>query len=406
MSATGITVAVVGLGFGQDFVPLYLRHPQVAGVVLVEPDEERRREAAARFGLDAGYSGLDDALGDPKVDAVHILAPVFLHADMVVAALEAGKHVACAVPMATTLDDIDRIIAAAERSGLTYMMMETAVFAREYFAVRDMHSAGELGALTLYRGFHVQNLDGYPPYWQGFPPMHYVTHALAPILALLGTSVLSVSCRGAGRLTAERRAGGFENPFPAEVGLFALRDSDVVADVTMSFFQTARSAIEGFSLYGERRGVEWAPAYGGPLTVYDMSGPERGERGNRVDVAQLHPAGRTETLPESLRPFVQPTRARFSATGDPVRVEAYHGGSHPHLVHEFVSAVIERRPSVIGPREAATWTAPGICAHLSALRGGAAVPVPQYLAVREPDPLCGNRSRLPHSGSGSRGRTP
>lgn len=375
---SGITVAVVGLGFGRDFVPLYLRHPEVDDVVLVEPDAERRRDAALNFGLGDGYAELDDALADPAIDAVHILAPVFLHADMAVASLEAGKHVACAVPMATSLADIDRIIAAAEVSGLTYMMMETAVFAREFFAVRDMHRAGELGALTLYRGFHIQNLDGFPRYWQGYPPMHYVTHALAPVLALLGTSVMAVRCQGTGRLTPERMAGGFVNPFPAETGLFTLRGNDLVADITMSFFQTARSPIEGFSLYGEKRGVEWAAAYGDPLTIYDMTAPEPGERGNSVAVRRLEPPDQVESLPEPLREFTQPTTTRFAAGADPVRVEAYHGGSHPHLVHEFVSAVVENRPPVVGPREAAAWTAPGICAHLSALGGGGAMAVPHY----------------------------
>jgi predicted dehydrogenase len=114
--------------------------------------------------------------------------------------------------MATTLEYIERILEAQRASGTSYMMMETTVYAREYFALQAMYAAGELGELTLYRGFHIQNLDGFPTYWQGYPPMHYVTHALSPILALLGTSVESVTCHGAGRLAEHRRTGGFDNP--------------------------------------------------------------------------------------------------------------------------------------------------------------------------------------------------
>lgn len=80
-----ITVAVVGLGFGEEFVPIYLSHPEVARVVLVEPDAARQCTVAERYGL------------SDTVDAVHVLAPVAMHADMSVAALEAGKHVASAV---------------------------------------------------------------------------------------------------------------------------------------------------------------------------------------------------------------------------------------------------------------------------------------------------------------------
>lgn len=374
----GLTVAVVGLGFGALFTPIYLSHPDVCRVVLVDPDRERREQVARSFGIDPGVSELHEALAHDDVDAVHILTPVFLHADMVVTALEAGKHVACAVPMATSLEDIDRIIRAQRASGRNYMMMETSVYAREYFAVEDMKRAGEFGALTLYRGYHVQNLDGFPTYWQGYPPMHYITHALAPILALEGTTVANVSARGAGRLPDHRRAGGFDNPFPAEVGLFTLRRSDVLVDITMAFFQTARGYVEGFSLYGENRGVEWPADNVGPLMVFDMTAPPAGGRGNVVHVSEHESADRPEQLPEELRGFVQSSDVLLPGMTEPVHVAAHHGGSHPFLVHEFVRSIVEGRPPFIDVRRAAAWTAPGICAHLSAMDGGRLVDVPDY----------------------------
>ncbi|MBN9188552.1 Gfo/Idh/MocA family protein [Microbacterium sp.] len=380
MSGRGLTVAVVGLGFGSDFVPIYLSHPLVDSVVLVDADAARREALAAAYAIDAGYGDLDAALADPAVDAVHILTPVFLHAEMVLAALAAGKHVACAVPMATSLEDIDRIVDAQRASGRTYMMMETTVFAREYFAVRDMVSAGLFGELTLYRGFHIQNLDGFPAYWQGYPPMHYLTHALAPILALLDTSVESVAARGAGRLAEHRRAGGFDNPFPAEVGLFSLRGSDVLVDITMAFSQTARSYVEGFSLYGEHRGVEWPIDNEGPLTVFDMSGPPPGGRGNSVEAASFTAPDATDALPEGLRGFVRPSEVLLAGMAAPVSVGAHHGGSHPFLVHEFISSIAEGREPLVGALRAAAWTAPGVCAHESALRGGERIEVPDYLS--------------------------
>lgn len=378
VSGAGLVVAVAGLGFGAEFVPIYLSHPDVAKVVLVEPDRERRGAVAERYRLSAGYGDITDALADPGIDAVHVFAPVHTHADLSVAALEAGKHVACAVPMATTLEDLDRIIAAQEASGRNYMMMETTVFAREYLAVEEMHRAGELGALTLYRGYHIQNLDGFPTYWQGFPPMHYVTHALSPILALLDTTVASVQAQGAGLLAEHRRTGGFDNPFPTEMGLFRLRDSDVLADVQMSFSQTARSYIEGFSIYGDRRGVEWPIDNEGELTVFDMSGPAAGRRGNRVVTSSFAAPDRPERLPEPLRPFVRPTAVRLPGMPAEVGVGADHGGSHPFLVDEFVRSVVDGRPPLVDARRAAAWTAPGICAHASALAEGATVKVPDY----------------------------
>lgn len=378
MSDDRLTVAVVGLGFGQEFVPIYLSHPDVRSVVLVEPDAARRQQIAARFGLPDGYAGLAEALADPDIDAVHILAPVFLHADLAVAALDAGKHVACAVPMATTLADVDRIIAAQLRSGTTYMMMETTVFAREYLLVEQLHRDGAFGDLTLYRGYHMQNLQGFPLYWQGFPPMHYVTHALSPILSLLDTSVATVQCQGAGRLADENAAGGFGNPYPTEVGLFRLRNSDVLADITLSFFQTARSYIEGFSLYGDRGGVEWPSDNEGPLTFFDMFPPGDGQRGNRVERRAVAAPDFPERLPAQLARFVRQSRVQLPGMPAPVEIDAHHGGSHPYLVNEFVRSIVERRAPLIDARRAATWTAPGIGAHQSAMRGGEQVAVPDY----------------------------
>ncbi|MGH3098037.1 MAG: Gfo/Idh/MocA family protein [Streptosporangiales bacterium] len=376
--SSGITVAVVGLNFGEEFVPIYMSHPNVADVVLVEPDAERRHAIAQRYGLADGHADLTDALADASVDAVHVLAPVYLHADMVVAALRAGKHVASAVPMATTLDDCDRVIAAQQESGRNYMMMETTVFAREYLHVEEMVKRGDFGALTLYRGFHIQNLDGFPVYWQGYPPMHYITHALSPVLALLGTGVETVRCMGAGTLASARDLGGFDNPYPTEVGLFTLRDSDVLADITMSLFQTARSYVEGFALYGEHVGVEWPRDNEGPLTFHHMSGPAEGHRGNQVATREVEPADMLERLPEPLRVFTRPGEVQLPGMAAPAPLPAHHGGSHPFLAHEFVSSIVENRAPFIDAHTAARWTAPGICAHQSALSGGTVVKVPMY----------------------------
>lgn len=375
---SGITIAVAGLGFGQDFVPIYLSHPQVDNVVLVEPDEDRRRHVAQQYQLDPGHADLDQALSDDRVDAVHILAPVFLHADMVTTALAAGKHVASAVPMATTLEDLDRIIAAQQACRRHYMMMETTVFAREYRYVHQLLQDDAFGPLTLYRGYHIQNLDGYPRYWQGYPPMHYITHALSPILSLLNTHATSVQAHGAGTLTHDRATGGFHNTYPTEVGLFTLADTDVIANITMSFFQTARSYIEGFSLYGERLGIEWPDDNDGPLTRHDMTRPAPGKRGNQVQVSFVEPPDTPDSLPAPLRQFVRPTTVQLPGMPAPVQVGAAHGGSHPYLVHEFVTSITDNRAPLIDATTAARWTAPGICAHQSALHNGEPVTIPTY----------------------------
>ncbi len=289
---------------------------------------------------------------------------------------------ACAVPMGLENDELAAVVDAERVSGKRYMMMETSVYGREYRYVARLLQEGRLGTLTAYRGFHIQNLDGYPAYWQGYPPMKYLTHALSPLLALTGATVRDVVCYGSSRLTTDR-LGPFGNPFPVEVGLFRLSGSDVIGEITMSFFQTARTYTEGFAVYGDAMSIEWPNEVDGPLTVHELlpldpDQPDAGLRGRRSQTSRVEPADETDELPEQLRRFVRPYVLEAAAGGPAITKLAEHGGSHPFLVHEFISALVEDRPAAIDAPTAAAWTAPGIVAHASALAHGERVPVPAY----------------------------
>jgi predicted dehydrogenase len=371
----GLHIGIVGLRFGAEFLPIYQRHPSVARVSIADTDEARLEQIGDTFGVDRRHGSLEALLADPDVDAVHVATPVAWHARQAVAVLQAGKHCACAVPMATSIDDLWAIIHAQESTGRQYMMMETTVFSREYLFVKQLLDRGQLGDLTYYRGFHMQDLDGFPSYWEGYPPMHYITHALSPALALANTTTQSVRCLGSGQLT-DARQGGYGNPFPLEAGLFRLREHPMAVDITMSFFQTARAYTEGFAVYGTRTGVEWPTAEGGPLLVHEMGPVRSNGRGRAVSVTEVDAPDRADLLPDEIAPFTRPVDLA-TGQGDVV-VGAAHGGSHPHLVHEFVSSIDEGRPTRVDGRVAAAWSAPGICAHQSALVGGAAVDVPDF----------------------------
>ena len=126
--------------------------------------------------------------------------------------------------------------------------------------------------------------------------------------------------------------------------------------------------------------MEWPIDNEGPLTVFDMSGPPPGGRGNSVEAASFTAPDATDALPEGLRGFVRPSEVLLAGMAAPVSVGAHHGGSHPFLVHEFISSIAEGREPLVGALRAAAWTAPGVCAHESALRGGERIEVPDYLS--------------------------
>ena len=83
---------------------------------------------------------------------MHINSPIPDHAWMSIEALRAGKHVMCTVPMATTIDDCEKICQLVADTGLKYMMAETVVYSREFLFISDMYRRGEFGRIQYHAG--------------------------------------------------------------------------------------------------------------------------------------------------------------------------------------------------------------------------------------------------------------
>ena len=356
-----LKVAVVGLGFGAEFIPIYQRHPDAELWAICQRNEENLNTIGDQFGVERRYTSFDALLKEPDVDAVHINTPIAVHGKMSLASLNAGKHTACTVPMATTVDECLKIIEARERSGKVYMMMETAIFTREYLYAKELVDSGKLGKIQFLRGSHQQNmgLPGWPSYWYGFPPMHYATHAVSPLLAISNTRAESVVCFGSGRIKEEFIAH-YGAPFAVESTLVKLRDSDLACEVTRSLFNTIRQYRESFDVYGTDGSFEWEQLMGEGPVIY--SGYEDADRVEVPDYGHL--------LPREIAAFTQAGVYDEKHEHTSFIQGGGHGGSHPHLVHEFVRSVVEERESIADARPAANWTMTGICAHESAMQGG------------------------------------
>ncbi len=84
----------------------------------------------------------------------------------------------CTVPMATSLEECNPIVDLVEQTGLRYMMAETVVYSREFLFVKQLADSGSLGKIQFVQASHQQDMDGWPDYWPGLPPMHYATHCV------------------------------------------------------------------------------------------------------------------------------------------------------------------------------------------------------------------------------------
>jgi predicted dehydrogenase len=363
-------VAIVGLSFGAEFIPIYQAHPNTRLAAICQRSREKLDAVGDAWEVGKRFTDYDELLRDPEIEIVHINTPPPLHADMCVAGLTAGKHVASTIPMALSVKDCNNIVKAREKSGMSYMMMETTVYSREFLFVQEMYKKGELGKLQFFRSSHQQEMAGWPEYWEGFPPMWNATHAIAPTLALGRHQAESVSCFGSGTIDT-RMHGRYGSPFAIETAHIRFRKSDLAAEVTRSLFTIARQYRESFDVYGSKKSFEWTQIEGEDPIVHT------GETPARVKVPDF-----AHLLPREIQHF---TKAGVYDSKDKKHLSftqgGGHGGSHPHLVHEFISALLQGREPFPNARQAANITCSGILAHESAMKGGAIIKLPEWTLV-------------------------
>jgi len=368
MSEKQFNVAMIGLGFGAEFIPIYQAHPNAHVAAICRRDEKALNETGDTFGVDKRYTSYDEVLADPAIDFVHINSPIPDHAWMSLKALDAGKHVMCTVPMATTIDECRQIVEKVAETGLKYMMAETVVYSREYLFIKQMYEQGELGDVQYMAASHPQDMQGWPEYWERMIPMHYATHVVSPVLGLVDGLAEYVSCFGSGKISSQlaEKSG---NPYAVESCHIKIKDSDIAAHIWRFLFDTARQYRESFDVYGTKKSFEWSLVEGEPHVLHTAKKPEP-EIPAKIEIPDF-----AHLLPPPIQKFTQSIQdadhLSFVQGGG-------HGGSHPHLVNEMISALLEDRDPRPNAVTSANWTCVGICAHESTTKGGQIVPLPDF----------------------------
>lgn len=379
METKKVRVAVVGLGFGAAFPPIYSDHPDVDYVGICDTNRELLDNIGDRHGITRRHVDADEILSSDDYNAVQLVTPIATHAAMSLEVLKSGKHCACAVPTGTSLEELTSIVDAERETGLVYMMMETSVYSHHYLHAKELHARGDFGKIQFLRGAYYQDMVGWPDSWLGFPPMHYSTHAIAPLLAIASARAINVHCFGSGTMASDliKRYG---NPFPLETAIFQLDTEQPLAmEVTRSLFETARGQMESFNIYGSKRTLEWHMENEPPVVFHMSDALRKSGHGHAVSHERVIPPDTSAILPPEIQKHTW--QRVVPDPNDPLRSVlggSAHYGSHPHLVHEFVRSVAEGRRSAIDSVTAADWTAPGICAHASAMDGGREVAIPEF----------------------------
>ena len=141
-----IGVAVIGAGYwGPNLIRNFLASPDWDLRWVVDLDERRASEAL-RHAAGVGVTvDLDDALDDPRVQAVAVATPAATHTEVVLAALEAGHHVLVEKPLAPSLAEGRKLVTVAEDRGLVLMCDHTYCYTPAVLKIRELIAVGRAG---------------------------------------------------------------------------------------------------------------------------------------------------------------------------------------------------------------------------------------------------------------------
>jgi UDP-N-acetylglucosamine 3-dehydrogenase len=149
MNMNRIKIGVVGLGwFGEKHCEVLAGLPQAELFAVCTRSETRLAEVADRFGVPHRFTDYRQMLALPELDVVSVVTMWDQHAEPTIAALQAGKHVFCEKPLAATVADCDRIVAAAEQARGSLLVGHICRFNPRYAAAKEEIAAGRIGRIV------------------------------------------------------------------------------------------------------------------------------------------------------------------------------------------------------------------------------------------------------------------
>jgi predicted dehydrogenase len=153
---TPIRIGVVGLGYwGPNLARNFVAIEGCEVSWLCDASEEARAKLVGSFGGARGTGHLEDLLADPELDAVVLATPVPTHAELATRVLEAGKHCFVEKPLATTVEEAERAVDAAERAGRILMVGHLLEYHPAVERLKELVDAGDLGSLYYVYGNRV-----------------------------------------------------------------------------------------------------------------------------------------------------------------------------------------------------------------------------------------------------------
>ena len=131
-------------------IPEYAANKDAKLLGFYDINLERAKELAAQYGGTA-YETVEDLLANAEINAVSVCAANFAHAELTIAALNAGKHVLCEKPMATTLAECEAMVEAAKKNNKYLMIGHNQRLAKAHATAKELIDGGLIGDIVTFR---------------------------------------------------------------------------------------------------------------------------------------------------------------------------------------------------------------------------------------------------------------
>ncbi len=350
-----VRVGLVGHGVCQFGLAFDLQHhPNVELVAVSDLFPDRCADMAQKAECKKTYPSLEEMVKDDSIEAIFCATDAPAHAKHAILCMEHGKHVATAVPaFRGDIEDAERLLECCRQNrGLVYAMFETSCYHDDLYVMEKLYGAGVFGRLVYSEGEYCHPhtigapaLGSYKDWRKNGCPMWYPTHATAYYVGITHLPLVEVSCQGTPDFDESRRIpNGIGNIFTSEVGVFRTAEGGLSR---MIICHSQGEYLEAGRIRGEYAGFN-------QTFVGDETGKQRYEAAVQVGL--------------QLKKYALPPGV--DAGG--------HGGSHGYLGDDFIDAILRGRKPRVDVIDALHMTVPGYYAHLSAMKDGETMKIPQY----------------------------
>jgi len=279
MSRGSLGVGLVGCGFwaNEMHIPAFLKIAGVKVAGVASRSSESAEHTAKRFGLDFWTTDYRELIMRPDVDLVDILTPNHLHAPIAAEAAAHGKHVVCIKPLATTLNDADAMLSAADRAGTKVYYAENVPFIPSLVRAREIVREGGIGDVIRVKA--CEGIGGPHSAW-------FFDHDAAGGGAIIDMAVHGIAfCRWMAESevrTVYAEAGSFVHfgrTGDEDTAVLTMRFENGVIGQSEDSWSLAGAMDSRFEVFGTRGRIVVDNLHRQPIQVQSEVGYSAGEKG-------------------------------------------------------------------------------------------------------------------------------